>query len=95
MSKRKPDLAALIVEAHSLAERLTAVANAASVTDLAAQPEGVREALRAATAALYFGVKHEQALRAVIRALSPDLAHIIAEQGEAAAFRVTHPETNS
>ena len=44
----KQTLAALIAEAHSLAERLTTAANAASVTSLAAQPEGVREALRAA-----------------------------------------------
>jgi hypothetical protein len=49
----KQTLAALIAEAHSLAERLTTAANAASVTSLAAQPEGVREALRTST--LYFG----------------------------------------
>lgn len=92
MSERP--LADILADAWKLRDELDAAAIRAAHAKIGTLPDGVQEALREATAALYFGQKHkwEGRFGAIIRALDPDLFRVLDERGAKAVYDVAHGE---
>ena len=85
------DIAADLWRLRDEADRLAHRTVSAVVEE---QPDNVQEALRIATAALYFHESHkwEGKFRSIIRALSPELDRVIDERDVKAAYYVAHGE---
>lgn len=81
------DLWRLRDEADALAHRTVAKV-------VEAQPENVQDALRELAEMLYFKQDHkwEGMIQRTIGMLSPEVAKVLDERGESAAYKVTHGE---
>lgn len=91
MSERP--LADILADAWRLRDELDAAAIRAASAKIETLPDGVQDALREATAALYFGPgTFEARLEKIIRALDPDLYRVLDERGAKAAYDVARGE---
>lgn len=86
-------LADLLADAWRLRDELDAAAVRAAHVKIETSPDGVQEALREATRALYLGDLNRDTLaHLVIRALDPDLYRILDERGASVAYAVARGE---
>lgn len=93
--RRKPrSPSALAADLWRLRDEADALAHQTVAKVVEAQPENVRNALRELTAMLYFKERHkwEGMIQRTIGVLSPEVAKVLDERGEAAAYKVTHGE---
>jgi hypothetical protein len=77
-----------------LRDEADALAHATVAKVVEAQPESVQEALRELTEMLYHKQTHkwEGMIQRTIAALSPEVAKVLDERGEHAAYKVAHGE---
>lgn len=93
--RRKPrSPSALAADLWRLRDEADTLAHWTVAKVVEAKPENVQDALRELTAMLYFKERHkwEGMIQRTIAVLSPEVAKVLNERGEAAAYNATHSE---